>query len=76
MGEIPKWIPKKIIQEAEELGGADLDETEDLTERISADKGSHRERSRHNDEGQHNKHWKEVEHDTNRQESESSRDSQ
>ena len=64
MGEIPKWIPKKIIQEAEELGGIDTDETESFTERISCDKGSHKERSRNNDEGQHNKHWKKEEHET------------
>lgn len=63
MGEIPKWIPKKIIQEAEDLGGIDTDETESVTERISADKGSHKERSRNNDTGQHNKHWREVEHE-------------
>lgn len=46
--EIPKWIPKKIREAAEKLGGLDVDDSEDLEERLSCDKGSHRERSLQN----------------------------
>ena len=64
--EIPKWIPKKIAQESEELGGIDIDDSEDVEEKISCDKGSHRERSLIN-QPNHKEHWKKEEHDTNRQ---------
>ncbi len=51
----PKPIPKKIIQEAERLGGADLvyDQNDLLP---SYDKGCHKERSIAN-QPNHLKHW-------------------
>lgn len=61
--EIPKWIPKKIAQESEDLGGMDTDDSEDLQEKTSCDKGSHRERSLFN-QPNHSKHWKKEEHET------------
>lgn len=67
--EIPKWIPKKIIEESEGLGGIDVDDS-DIEEKISCDKGNHKIRSIFNSPV-HNKHWKKEEHDTNKQSNQS-----
>ncbi len=45
MGEIPKWIPKKIREEAEKLGGIDVDESDDGQETQYYNKKDHAERS-------------------------------
>lgn len=46
--EIPRWVSKKIVEESEELGGIDIDDTEDLQDDLSCNKGGHKERSLHN----------------------------
>ncbi len=40
--EIPRWIPKKVVEESESLGGMDIDNSEDLQEKPYFDKGMHK----------------------------------
>ena len=52
----PKPMDKEDKKKAEELGGSDLEEYDAPVEIRYCDKKDHLERSKHNDNGQHNKH--------------------
>jgi len=55
-----KHLSKKDRQMAEQFGGVtpkDWENYQAYINRLGCDKGGHKERSRHNDDGQHDRHW-------------------